>query len=145
MDWIENQMDWNEYLSTWGVRLRSLAQGGLYYGEGGEADIPRYQRMQEIARELVEASEAVSDEQVAEMAQSLRRQAASLTEADADALARQLLGKKEGVAQEQVRVWGRELAEMADARLEEGLENLYDVGRFEAVRELGAQMRDLDL
>ena len=100
MDWIENQMDWNEYLSTWGVRLRSLAQGGLYYGEGGEADIPRYQRMQEIARELVEASEAVSDEQV---------------------------------------------AEMADARLEEGLENLYDVGRFEAVRELGAQMRDPDL
>ena len=30
MDWIENQMDWNEYLRTWGVRLRSLAQGGLY-------------------------------------------------------------------------------------------------------------------
>mgnify|MGYP000507934362 CR=1 FL=1 len=57
MDWIENQMDWNEYLSTWGVRLRSRAQGGLYYGEGGEADIPRYQRMQEIARELVEAFE----------------------------------------------------------------------------------------
>lgn len=145
MDWTESQMDWNEYLNTWGVRLRSLAQGGLYYGEGGEEDIPRYQRMQEIARELVEGSDSVSDEQVAEMARNLRRQAASLTEADADALARQLLGKKTGLAREQVRAWGAELAEMAEARLAGDLENLYDIGRFEAVRELGAQMRDLEL
>ena len=142
MEW-NDKMEWNECLSTWGAHLRGLAQGGLYYGEGGEPDMARYRRMKEIAQAMLEGGDSVSDGQLAEMARSLR-QAASLTEADADALARQLLGKKPGVAEAQVRAWGAELAEMAESRLAEDLENLYDIGRFEAVRDLGRKMRDLD-
>ena len=42
-----------------------------------------------------------------------------------------------------LRLLGALLA-MAVASLEDGLENLYDVGRYEVVRDLGRKMRDLD-
>ena len=144
MEW-NNTMDWNERLSTWGTLLRSLAQGGLLYSEGGETDLVRYRRMQEIAQALLDGSDSVSDAQVAEMAAGLRGRVESLTEEQADALARELLGKKAvSVAEEQVRAWGEELLAMADASLEDGLENLYDIGRYEVVRDLGRKMRDLE-
>ena len=144
MEW-SNKTDWNESLDTWGTLLRSLAQGGLLYSEGGETDLVRYRRMQEIAQALLDGSHSVSDEQVRAMADDLRGRVPSLTEEQADALARELLGKQEGVGQEQVRAWGVELLAMADASLEDGLENLYDVGRYEVVRDLGRKMRDLDI
>ena len=33
----ESTMDWKDYLNEWGLSLRGLAQGGLHYGEDGEA------------------------------------------------------------------------------------------------------------
>ena len=139
------QMDWNECLETWGSLLRSLAQGGLLYSEGGETDMARYRRMQEIAQALLDGSHSVSGEQVQAKADELRSRVPSLTGEQADALARELLGKKAvSVAEEQVRAWGEELLAMADASLEDGLENLYDIGRYEVVRDLGRKMRDLE-
>lgn len=143
MEW-NIQMDWNECLETWGSLLRSLAQGGLLYSEGGETDMARYRRMQEIAQALLDGSHSVSGEQVQAKADELRSRVPSLTGEQADALARELLGEQESVAEDQVRAWGEELLGMADASLEDGLENLYDVGRYEVVRELGEKMRRLD-
>ena len=148
MEWSEKlwneKITWNERLSEWGEHLRGLAQGGLYYGEGGEADTVRYRRMREIAQSLLEGGEAAGEEQLAAVAADLRGRVPSLTQEQADALARELIQKKEAVAEDQVRAWGAELAEMAEARLAEDLENLYDIGRFEAVRDLGRKMRDLE-
>ena len=93
MEW-SNKTDWNECLNTWGALLRSLAQGGLLYSEGGETDMVRYRRMQEIAQALLDGSRSVSDEQIRTMADDLRRRVPSLTEEQADALARELLGKQ---------------------------------------------------
>ena len=139
-----DQMDWNECLSTWGNHLRGLAQAGLYYGEDGEPGQIRYRRMKEIAQLLLDGCDSVSDDQVLEMVESLRKRVPDLAEEQAVALARELLGKKEGIAEEQVRAWGVELLEMADASQEEGLDNLYDIGRYQGVRVLGEKMRDLE-
>ncbi len=98
-------MDWKDYLNEWGLSLRGLAQGGLHYGEDGEAGQVRYARIREIALQMIDDGDAVTEEAL--------------------------------------QVWGAELVDMADASLEEGLENPFDLDRYQVVRQLGEKMRAL--
>ena len=64
-------------------------------------------------------------------------------EEQAGSLARELLGKKAGVTEEQVHAWGAELVEMADTGLAEGLESPFDLDRYQVIRQLGEKMQAL--
>lgn len=48
----ESQMEKNETWLKWAVELQSLAQAGLYYGKD-RFDIERYERIREIAAEMI--------------------------------------------------------------------------------------------
>ena len=98
-------MDWKDYLNEWGLSLRGLAQGGLHYGEDGEAGQVRYARIREIALQMIDDGDAVTE------------------------------AERQG--------WGEELVGMADASLEEELENPFDLDRYQVVRQLGEKMRAL--
>lgn len=140
----ERPMEWNDYLNIWGRDLQGLAQGGVLYGEGGEDALARYTRVKEIAGQLLEstASAPADDAQAAVMAASLRQRVPGLTEEQADAMAREVLGETAGVTRDQVRAWGAELETLAAAALDGDLENPFDIDRYEVIRQVGGKMRD---
>ena len=49
----------------------------------------------------------------------------------------------DAVTEAELQVWGEELVGMADASLEEELENPFDLDRYQVVRQLGEKMRAL--
>ena len=51
-------MDKNEKWLQWAVELQSLAQAGLYYGKD-EFDKERYERIREIAAEMISWKSAI--------------------------------------------------------------------------------------
>ena len=144
----EYQMEWTwcECLSTWGNSLRGLAQGGLCYGEDGESGTARYGRLREIALELLKSGSGEEDGRIGEMVPILLKHVPAMSREEAVALARELLGLPEPVclAEEQVQAWGAEIVALADAGLEGDLESPYDIDRYQAIRQLGGKMRDLD-
>lgn len=138
-------MEHLDHLNIWGKDLQGLAQGGLLYGEGGEDDKARYARIKEIAKQLLESTAATraDDGQVAVMIASLRQRVPGLTEEQAEAMAREVLGETAGVSADQVRAWGAELVKMAETALDGGeLENPFDIDRYEVIRQVGGNMRD---
>ena len=64
-------MNRNKQLRWWGTNLRGLATGGLQYGLGDEPDQARYNRMMEIAQELLDKTDDIDEEQAEGVAQKL--------------------------------------------------------------------------
>lgn len=59
-------MDKNEQWLKWAVELQALAQSGLYYGKD-KFDIERYQRIRDIAAEMISYKTEISTEKVKEL------------------------------------------------------------------------------
>lgn len=55
-------MDKNEQWLKWAVELQALAQSGLYYGKD-KFDIERYQRIRDIAAEMISYKTEISTEE----------------------------------------------------------------------------------
>ena len=56
-------MNRNKQLRMWGSCLRGHATGGLQYGLCDEPDTARYNRMMEIAMELLDKTDDIDEEQ----------------------------------------------------------------------------------
>lgn len=64
-------MNRNKQLRMWGSCLRGHAQGGLQYGLCDEPDTARYNRMMEIALELLDKTDDIDEEQAEGVARKL--------------------------------------------------------------------------
>ena len=144
---MKMEWSWNECLTTWGTSLRGLAQGGICYGQDGADGAARYGRLREIALELLKCDGGEEDSRIGGMIPVLLKREPSMSREEAAALARELLGLPEPVSlgEEQVRAWGAEIVALAEAGLEGDLESPFDIDRYQAIRQLGGKMRDLDL
>ena len=64
-------MNRNKQLRMWGTCLRGHATGGLQYGVCDEPDTARYNRMMEIAEELLDKTDDIDEESVFDARQAL--------------------------------------------------------------------------
>lgn len=133
-------MNRNKQLRMWGSCLRGHAQGGLRYGLCDEADTARYNRMMEIALELLDKTDEIDEEQAEGVAKKLMEKTPSMSEETALEMAYDLLGKGESIADEQIRAWGQELLDMAEVGVVDGHANMFDLNRYLAVQEMGRDM-----
>lgn len=134
-------MNRNKQLRMWGTCLRGHAQAGLQYGLCDEPDTARYNRMMEIALELLDKTVEVDEEQAEGVAHKLMEKTPGMSEDDAMEMACDLLGQGEGVSDEQLGVWGQELMDMAAIGVVEGHANMFDLNRYQAVMEMGRDMQ----
>ena len=86
-------MNRNKQLRMWGSCLRGHATGGLQYGLCDEPDTARYNRMMEIAMELLDKTDDIDEEQAEGVAQKLMAKTPGMTEEAAMEMAYDLLGK----------------------------------------------------
>ena len=134
-------MNRNKQLRMWGTNLRGLATGGLQYGLGDEPDQARYNRMMEIAQELLDKTDDIDEEQAEGVAQKLMTKTPGLSEEDAMEMAYDLLGRGEVLSDEQVKTWGEELVAMAEIGVVEGHASMFDLNRYLAVKDMGQEMQ----
>lgn len=134
-------MNRNKQLRMWGTCLRGHAQAGLLYGVCDEPDTARYNRMMEIALELLDKTVEIDEEQAEGVAKKLMDKTPGMSEEDAMEMACDLLGQGEGVSDEQLGVWGQELMDMAAIGVAEGHANMFDLNRYLAVQEMGRDMQ----
>ena len=135
-------MNRNKQLRWWGKNLRGLAQGGLLYGLRDEPDMARYNRMMEIAQELLDKTAEIDEEQAESVAQKLLGKNAGMTEEEAMSMALDLLGGSDDISDEQVKTWGKERVEMAEIGVVEGHETMFDLSRYQSVLEMGKEMQN---
>lgn len=133
-------MNRNKQLRMWGTCLRGHAQGGLQYGVCDEPDTARYNRMMEIALELLDKTVEIDEEQAEGVARKLMDKTPGMSEEDAMEMACDLLGQSESIADEQIRAWGQELLDMAAVGVVDGHANMFDLNRYLAVQEMGRDM-----
>ena len=124
----------------WGSCLRGHAQGGLQYGLCDEPDTARYNRMMEIALELLDKTDDIDEEQAEGVARKLMDKTPGLSEEEAMETAYDLLGKGETISDERVKAWGEELLAMAEIGVVDGHANMFDLNRYLAVKEMGQEM-----
>lgn len=133
-------MNRNKQLRMWGSCLRGHAQGGLQYGLCDEPDTARYNRMMEIALELLDKTDDIDEEQAEGVARKLMDKTPGLSEEEAMETAYDLLGKGETISDERVKAWGEELLAMAEIGVVDGHANMFDLNRYLAVKEMGQEM-----
>lgn len=133
-------MNRNKQLRMWGSCLRGHAQGGLQYGVCDEPDTARYNRMMEIALELLDKTDDIDEEQAEGVAKKLMDKTPGMSEEAALEAAYDLLGKGESIADEQIKAWGQELLDMAAVGVVDGHANMFDLNRYLAVQEMGRDM-----
>ena len=133
-------MNRNKQLRMWGSCLRGHAQGGLQYGLCDEPDTARYNRMMEIALELLDKTYDIDEEQAEGVARKLMDKTPGLSEEEAMETAYDLLGKGETISDERVKAWGEELLAMAEIGVVDGHANMFDLNRYLAVKEMGQEM-----
>lgn len=133
-------MNRNKQLRMWGSCLRGHAQGGLQYGVCDEPDTARYNRMMEIALELLDKTDDIDEEQAEGVAKKLMDKTPGVSEEEALEAAYDLLGKGESIADEQIKAWGQELLDMAAVGVVDGHANMFDLNRYLAVQEMGRDM-----
>lgn len=133
-------MNRNKQLRMWGSCLRGHAQGGLQYGVCDEPDTARYNRMMEIALELLDKTDDIDEEQAEGVAKKLMDKTPGMSEEEALEAAYDLLGKGESIADEQIKAWGQELLDMAAVGVVDGHANMFDLNRYLAVQEMGRDM-----
>ena len=134
-------MNRNKQLRMWGSCLRGHATGGLQYGLCDEPDTARYNRMMEIAMELLDKTDDIDEEQAEGVAQKLMTKTPGLSEEDAMEMAYDLLGRGEVLSEEQVKAWGEELVRIAEIGVVEGHANRFDLNRYLAVKDMGEAMQ----
>lgn len=134
-------MNRNKQLRMWGTCLRGHAQAGLQYGVCDEPDTARYNRMMEIALELLDKTVEVDEEQAEGVAHKLMEKTPGMSEDDAMEMACDLLGQGESIADEQIKAWGQELLDMAEIGVVDGHANMFDLNRYLAVQEMGRDMQ----
>ena len=133
-------MNRNKQLRMWGTCLRGHATGGLQYGLCDEPDTARYNRMIEIAMELLDKTDDIDEEQAEGVAQKLMTKTPGLSEEDAMEMAYDLLGRGETIADEQIKAWGEELIAIAEVGVVDGHANMFDLNRYLAVKDMGQEM-----
>lgn len=133
-------MNRNKQLRMWGSCLRGHAQGGLQYGLCDEPDTARYDRMMEIALELLDKTVEIDEEQAEGIAHKLMEKTPGMSEEEAMEMACDLLGQGETIPDEQIKAWGQELLDMAEIGVVEGHASMFDLNRYLAVQEMGRDM-----
>ena len=134
-------MNRNKQLRMWGTCLRGHATAGLQYGLCDEPDTARYNRLMEIATELLDKTDDIDEEQAEGVAQKLMTKTPGMSDEDAMEMAYDLLGKGETIADEQIKTWGEELVAIAEVGVVDGHANMFDLNRYLAVKDMGLEMQ----